>query len=923
MLGWSRIMNLVERDRELAALDALLSDSARSAGGVAVIDGPLASGKTALLHVFAERAVARGAAFVSAAASRAEHPLLLGVLDQIRHGVRALLPDEGRPADGDGATDPMLTEVHQSLATLAQRRPVIVGIDDAHLADVGSLQCLIPLMRLLSPFRVLFVFSGCLQSQQAHWLLRAEIARMPRCTNITLKPLSQAGIEQLIAAELGSLPARLLAAECHRASGGNPLLARALIDDNRSTAADDARATLVIGDAYGGAMLSCLYRSEPGVLELARTLAALGESASTPLLSRLLDIDPESTALAVDALNVAGLLHAHRFPHERARAAVLGSMAPSALRAIHGKAAKLLHEDGAAPQAVARHLIAADSPQPWAVPVLEQAAERQLVDGQTSAAVKCLRLARRACTDERQHAAITSALTSAVWRMDPAAVERYLPELTTAVRNGHLGARHAGRLCGQLLWHGQPTEAADLLAGLDEIEAPFPMHRLDEVQLWLPLLYPGLGGRCASNPSAAGDNPHRLAAAVLAGVLSGTADDASLAELERLLGRTRLSGGTLIPIALALMALCYAERFAEARSWGRAFLAENTGHVPLWTAILETVLATVCLHQGELADAERLAHHALHLISARSWGVAVGGPLSVLIAAETMMGRLEKAADYLSVPIPDATFHTLFGAHYLLARGRLHLATGHVHAALQNFEACGGLVRSWGFDCPTAFPWRTNAALALLARDMTGAARGMVEQQLARLPELSAQAGIALRVSAQTLDPVDRVPPLLRSAKILEAHDAKVELAFTLADLGAVRAALGETEQADSALVRARSLAEHAGALPLVHALRGAQVAGGGGTGGGLRGSALAVLEETETSGESTPAARAVLSDAERRVAVLAAAGHTNRQIAHKLFITVSTVEQHLTKIYRKLSVSRRADLLARLNSETRELTVG
>ncbi len=51
------------------------------------------------------------------------------------------------------------------------------------------------------------------------------------------------------------------------------------------------------------------------------------------------------------------------------------------------------------------------------------------------------------------------------------------------------------------------------------------------------------------------------------------------------------------------------------------------------------------------------------------------------------------------------------------------------------------------------------------------------------------------------------------------------------------------------------------------------------------------------------------LTDAEQRVAALAAAGHTNRQIAERLFVTVSTVEQHLTKIYRKLNVRSRAEL--------------
>ncbi|WP_223865537.1 helix-turn-helix transcriptional regulator, partial [Streptomyces sp. 5-10] len=56
-----------------------------------------------------------------------------------------------------------------------------------------------------------------------------------------------------------------------------------------------------------------------------------------------------------------------------------------------------------------------------------------------------------------------------------------------------------------------------------------------------------------------------------------------------------------------------------------------------------------------------------------------------------------------------------------------------------------------------------------------------------------------------------------------------------------------------------------------------------------------------------------VLSEAEWRVATLAASGMTNRQIAKSLYITVSTVEQHLTRIYRKLSVGNRQELSRRL----------
>ncbi|MFF0885082.1 AAA family ATPase [Streptomyces sp. NPDC003456] len=66
-----------------------------------------------------------------------------------------------------------------------------------------------------------------------------------------------------------------------------------------------------------------------------------------------------------------------------------------------------------------------------------------------------------------------------------------------------------------------------------------------------------------------------------------------------------------------------------------------------------------------------------------------------------------------------------------------------------------------------------------------------------------------------------------------------------------------------------------------------------------------------EAGADGGPAAGLTL--AERRVAVLAADGCTNRAIAARLYVTTSTVEQHLTRIYRKLRVTSRSDLAALL----------
>jgi DNA-binding NarL/FixJ family response regulator len=55
------------------------------------------------------------------------------------------------------------------------------------------------------------------------------------------------------------------------------------------------------------------------------------------------------------------------------------------------------------------------------------------------------------------------------------------------------------------------------------------------------------------------------------------------------------------------------------------------------------------------------------------------------------------------------------------------------------------------------------------------------------------------------------------------------------------------------------------------------------------------------------------LTDAERRIAERVAAGLTNKEIAAALFLSVSTVEAALWKIYRKLDVRSRTQLAERL----------
>jgi DNA-binding CsgD family transcriptional regulator len=59
----------------------------------------------------------------------------------------------------------------------------------------------------------------------------------------------------------------------------------------------------------------------------------------------------------------------------------------------------------------------------------------------------------------------------------------------------------------------------------------------------------------------------------------------------------------------------------------------------------------------------------------------------------------------------------------------------------------------------------------------------------------------------------------------------------------------------------------------------------------------------------------ASLTASERRIAKLAANGATNAEIAQSLFLTVKTVEMHLTSAYRRLDIRSRRDLAAALTN--------
>ena len=204
-------------------------------------------------------------------------------------------------------------------------------------------------------------------------------------------------------------------------------------------------------------------------------------------------------------------------------------------------------------------------------------------------------------------------------------------------------------------------------------------------------------------------------------------------------------------------------------------------------------------------------------------------------------------------------------------------------------------------DLDTLYEWRSEAAIAHAALGHSVEAR-----QLARTVVRTARGfggpralGVALRAAGLSEGGERGLGLLGEAVTVLERSQAPVELARALTDHGAALRRAGQRTEARAQLERGLDLAHHYGARRIAGQARAELIAAG------------AKPRRDAVTG------RDALTASELRVARLAAAGKTNREIAQELFITTKTASAHLSRVYRKLDVTRRDQLAEALVSET------
>ena len=806
-------------------------------------------------------------------------------------------------------------------ADLAAERPLLITIDDAQWSDVPSLRFLAHLARRIGDLPILLLVATRPPPERSGPLAELAAARDGR--RLLPQPLSREATGELCARDEVA-PAPAVLAALHAASGGNPFLARQLAAelDARGLAQDDpATAAAIAGLGPATISRALLSRLPRDAVALAASAAVLGTRSDARFAAALAGIDAGRLAPALDAL-VAGHVLADagdelRFVHPVVREAVLAELGPGERGALHAAAAVELHAAGAPLQRVAAHLAAAPAGTlPEAAALLREAAAALLAEGDAATAVRHLRRAQEEAPGDD---AIAAELGAALLRVRDFSAAR--EQLRAAARAARTLPERAERLAGlasaTLALDGPAVAYEELGRALDawppeaarEPAALLVEARLATLSSYLPEAIERHAARLRRFADLPGDDrAQRTLLALLAQrAMYDVRPAAEVAELaQRALGDGAYAADAadgLIPWANAVNALAAADHVeaagAEVEHARRRLRAG--GGSPLEFAAVSGAAAAVAWRRGDVVVAEADAEAMVAALAFSDPGAAIVAVRAVAArflvlaalerddvdAAEAAIGRFD--ADCPDAPdlIPVTRLRQVRAA-VALARDDAALARRHA------FEL-GEQARAARIDTPSV-PWRAPAAIALQRLGEEAQARTLAAEQLvlARRWGAPSDVGASLRLNAR-VDPERRLELLEESIALLETAPWRLELARALADYGAALRVARRRADAHEPLRRAAELADACGA----RALRARALDG------------LAALGDRPRklmfSGADS------LTASERRIAELASAGRSNRDIAQDLFVSPKTVENHLGRVYMKLAINGRRELAAAL----------
>ena len=903
-----------------------------------LIEAQAGIGKTSLLEEARTRAAAATMTVLHARGSQLEGDFAMGVARQCfaaelrRHGGEAAHAGAVEVAAAvildlprrDAAPEAVLRGLYDLTAGIAQRGPVLLAVDDAHWADEPSLRFLAYLAGRVQPLPIALVVGTRPAEDPLTSTVLDELRRGRGAVLLEPAPLDRAGVERFLRAARPDAIATEFAAACHEATGGNPFLLEELVRALRAhsvafTAANARRVAEVTPPTIARSVRATLDRLGRPCEALALALAVLGDDVELDLAAALAELPTMEATFAAGELARAGVLADAaplRFRHPLLAGAARATLTAPEQMAAHARAAALLRKRHAGPERVALQLMrAAPAGDPAVVADLRAAARGAQARGAPLTAAALLSRA----LDEPPPDEVRAELLFDLARAE-AAVGR------TGIAATHLREAH-GRAVDPVLRARVVLALLDVVGGdMREVFAlePLVVQARAEVaahdrELALRLCCAEsicsdprtVVARQAEVLGLAGDTPgEALALGILVVPMlfqgrTGDEVDEVVSRVFRQAERIVEEAAMSLVITALHVGLYWLDRLdddlyvldaAVATAQRRGSSAD--------VAVAHAARSDARRRAGRLGEAEADARTALAAGGESGWAGGGEGAIIPLVGALVDRGRLDEADRRLSKAYPDGrgipdTPHMNF---LLYERMRLRAAQGrHDEASGDWAEYVRRAEHVFGMDGVVMVPAMCAAAGIHAARGEGEAALALVKRALGHAQTWGRPGylGLALVARARLEDRDAALATLHEAVALLRSSPARLELARALVALGGVMRRRGERSASREPLREGHHVALECGAEALADTARAE-----------LRASGVRVRREVPDGVDG-------LTPSERRVAELAAAGASNADIARTLFLTVKTVEMHLTRAYRKLDVGGRAELAQGLGSGT------
>jgi DNA-binding CsgD family transcriptional regulator len=908
---------LLEREAELDRLRSLLGR-----GAVAVLTGPPGIGKTWLARALREEAEAAGHRVLAARGAELERDYGFGVVRQwFEASVRGGEPLEGAAAlaspvllgeagEGRDASFSVLHGLYWFAAGLALKTPLLLVLDDAQWSDEASLRFAGFLARRLEGLPVLLL----LTSRAPVGGAIAELAADPAVEALELAPLGLDAVVALLRARTDGQVDEAFALACREATGGNPFLlgelAQALLaEDVEFVAAERGRVPAVGPSSVAMSVQLRLARLPPTATRLARAVAVTGDDAPFALVAALASLDEREAESAADELARAGVLddaRPLRFVHPIVAAAIRESLLAGERHALHARTAGLLAEAGAPASAISVHLLALEpAGDAGVVATLVEAAEHALGEGAPESAARLLERALAEPPEPGVLPHVLLALGEAEHVLDrPSATER--------LREAHrLGAdpRERARAALLLTWAvmSRPLERRDVGPLLERSGAeladsdPDLALRLEAARLglaWDRGDFDAIlehGGRFAG---LAGDTPGEclvLATLAHAWLDDGRPASATLPLAERAARIDLVYELTRNSIFLVHTGGVFAhgERLDLQLALTDASIAEAQARGSLRAYLQGLMTRSAALYRsGDVAGAE--ADGAAVLEGSPREAVFMPA-VSCVVSALAEQRRFARAASLLDAhgiaeDVPGFRHGTLL----LHGRARLREAQGDLRGALADLLEVRRRLDAVGRRNVVGLDVRLSTASIrrALGEQEEAEHEAQVALEVARAWGTPGAIGTALHATGIVHGDVEA---LREAADLLGGTQLRLRHAKVLLELGSMLRRAGARADSREPLREALALADELGAIGVRERAREELAASG-----------MRIRREAAHGAEA-------LTPSERRIVERAAAGASNPEIAQALFVTVKTVEMHLSNAYRKLDISGRRELAGAL----------